>query len=217
MTARVCVGAIVGAHGVRGQVRVKSFTADPADVAAYGPVESEDGTRRFKLRVMGEAKGLIIARLEGVDDRDAAEALRGTQLFVPRGRLPETEEDEFLYSDLVGLRAEAVDGSVLGTVRGIADFGAGEVLDIGVFMVPFTRASVPVVDIAGGRVVVVPPQYAPDEKDEAGASEARDWAVEAPRSGRSESEGQAERKPTERSEGRRLRQEKRGQEGERGD
>jgi len=168
MTTRVCVGAIVGAHGVRGQVRVKSFTADPADVAAYGPVESEDGTRRFKLKVTGEAKGLIIAKLEGVDDRDAAEALRGMQLFVPRGRLPETEEDEFLYSDLVGLRAEAEDGSVLGTVRGVADFGAGEVLDIGTFMVPFTKAAVPVVDIAGGRIVVVPPQYAPDEKDEVG-------------------------------------------------
>lgn len=168
MDTRVCVGAVVGAHGVRGQVRIKSFTADPADVAAYGPVESEDGARRFKLKVMGEAKGLIIARLEGVNDRDAAEALRGTQFFVPRERLPETEEDEFLYSDLVGLRAEAVDGSVLGTVRGVADFGAGEVLDIGGFMVPFTKAAVPVVDIAGGRVVVVPPQYAPDDKDEEG-------------------------------------------------
>lgn len=168
MDTRVCVGAVVGAHGVRGQVRIKSFTADPVDVAAYGPVESEDGARRFKLKVMGEAKGLIIARLEGVNDRDAAEALRGTQFFVPRERLPETEEDEFLYSDLVGLRAEAVDGSVLGTVRGVADFGAGEVLDIGGFMVPFTKAAVPVVDIAGGRVVVVPPQYAPDDKDEEG-------------------------------------------------
>lgn len=166
MTPRVCVGAIVGAHGVRGQVRVKSFTADPADVAAYGPVESEDGTRRFRLQVMGEAKGLVIARLDGVADRDAAEALRGTKLYVAREKLPETEEDEFLYSDLVGLKAEAVDGTVLGTVRGVADFGAGEVLDVGGFMVPFTRAAVPVVDVAGGRVVVVPPAYAPDEKDE---------------------------------------------------
>lgn len=173
MTTRVCVGAIVGAHGVRGQVRVKSFTAEPADVAAYGPVESEDGTRRFGLKVMGEAKGLVIARLEGVADRDAAEALRGTRLYVARARLPKTEEDEFLYSDLVGLKAEAADGSVLGTVRGVADFGAGEVLDIGQagggsFMVPFTKAAVPVVDVAGGRLVVIPPDYAPDEKDEGG-------------------------------------------------
>lgn len=217
MGTRVCVGAIVGAHGVRGQVRVKSFTDDPLDVAAYGPVEDEDRTRRFKLKVMGEAKGLVIAKLDGVDDRDAAEALRGTRLYVSRDKLPETDEDEFLYSDLVGLRAETADGSVVGTVRGVADFGAGEVLDLGTFMVPFTKADVPVVDIAGGRVVVVSPQYAPDDKDEAGASEARDWAVEAPRSGRSESEGQAERKPTERSEGRRSRQEKEDRRGNRGE
>lgn len=173
MSPKVCVGAIVGAHGVRGQVRVKSFTADPADVAAYGPVESEDGTRRFGLKVMGEAKGLIIARLDGVADRDAAEAMRGTKLYVPRERLPQTEEDEFLYSDLVGLRVEAVDGSLIGTVRGLADFGAGEVLDIGraeggSFMVPFTRLAVPVVDIAGNRVVVDPPVYAEDDEDEKG-------------------------------------------------
>lgn len=168
MDTRVCVGAIVGAHGVRGQVRIKSFTADPADVAAYGPVESEDGTCRFKLKAMGEVKGLIIAKLEGVNDRNAAEAMRGTRFYVPRERLPDLEEDEFLYTDLVGLRAESVDGAVLGTVRGVADFGAGEVLDIGGFMVPFTKADVPVVDIAGGRVVVVPPAYAPDDKDEDG-------------------------------------------------
>ncbi len=169
MAPRVCVGAIVGAHGVRGQVRVKSFTAEPADVAAYGPVESEDGDRRFRLTVTGEAKGLVIARLDGVADRDAAEAMRGTKLYVARERLPETEEDEFLYSDLVGLKAEAVDGSVIGTVRGVADFGAGEVLDIGrveggSFMVPFTRAAVPVVDVANGRLVVDPPAFAEDEE-----------------------------------------------------
>jgi 16S rRNA processing protein RimM len=171
MATRVCVGAIAGAHGVRGQVRVKSFTADPADVAAYGPVESEDGARRFRLTVVGEAKGLVIARLDGVTDRNQAEALRGTKLYVPRDRLPETDEDEFLYSDLVGLKAEGLDGSVIGTVRGVADFGAGELLDIGLasggsVMVPFTKAAVPVVDIAGRRLVVDPPEYAPDEEEE---------------------------------------------------
>ncbi|CAA7624592.1 ribosome maturation factor RimM [Magnetospirillum sp. UT-4] len=170
MDSRVCVGIIVGAQGVRGQVRVKSFTADPADVAAYGPVESEDGTRSFRLDAVGEAKGLVIARLDGIRDRDGAEALKGTRLFVPRERLPATEEDEFLYSDLAGLRAEATDGGALGTVRGVFDFGAGDVLDIGLdaggsLMVPFTRAAVPVVDLAGGRLVVVPPPFAEDEKD----------------------------------------------------
>lgn len=171
MDARVCVGAVVGAHGVRGQVRVKSFTADPADVAAYGPVESEDGTRRFKLKVMGEVKGLVIAKLEGVNDRNAAEAMRGTRFYVPRERLPELEEDEFLYTDLVGLKAEGEDGAVLGTVKGVADFGAGELLDItlaqgGSLMVPFTKAAVPVVDIANKRLVVIPPVFV--EGDEEG-------------------------------------------------
>jgi 16S rRNA processing protein RimM len=175
MSTRVCVGAIVGAQGVRGQVRVKSFTAEAADVAAYGPVESEDKSRRFKLKVMGEVKGLVIAKLEGVNDRNDAEAMRGTRLYVPRDRLPKTEEDEFFYSDLAGLTVEAADGSVIGTVKGLADFGAGEVLDIGrteggSFMVPFTKAAVPVIDVAGGRLVVIPPDYAPDEKEEEGVS-----------------------------------------------
>lgn len=170
MTSRVCVGAIVGAHGVRGQVRIKSFTAVPADVAGYGPVESEDGTRRFKLKVMGEAKGLIIAKLEGVDDRNAAEAMRGTRFFVARERLPELEEDEFLYTDLVGLKAEDEDGAALGTVKGVADFGAGELLDIvlkegGSLMVPFTKAAVPVVDIANKRLVVIPPVFVGGEEE----------------------------------------------------
>lgn len=170
MDTRVCVGAIVGAHGVRGQVRVKSFTADPADVAAYGPVESEDRTRTYKLKVTGEAKGLVLVKLDGVNDRNAAEAMRGTRFYVPRERLPKLDEDEFLYTDLVGLKAEGEDGVVLGTVKGVADFGAGELLDIilaqgGSLMVPFTKAAVPVVDIANKRLVVIPPVFVGGEEE----------------------------------------------------
>ncbi len=170
---KVCVGAIVGAHGVRGQVRIKSFTEVAAHVAVYGPVEDENGARRFKLVVCGEVKGLVIARLDGVNDRAQAEALRGTRLYVPRARLPATQEDEFLYSDLVGLRAEDETGAVLGTVRGVADFGAGDVLDIkppqgDSFLVPFTRSAVPVVDLANGRVVVNPPDYLAEEDEDDG-------------------------------------------------
>jgi 16S rRNA processing protein RimM len=158
---------------VRGQVRVKSFTADPVDVAAYGPVESEDGTRTYKLKVMGEAKGLVLIKLDGVNDRNAAEALRGTRFYVARERLPELEEDEFLYSDLVGLKAEGEDGVVLGSVKGVADFGAGELLDIvliggGSLMVPFTKAAVPVVDIANRRLVVIPPLFVESEEGQEG-------------------------------------------------
>lgn len=172
MTAsRVCVGAIVGAHGVRGAIRIKSFTADAADVAAYGPVETEDGGRRFDLKVTGEAKGLVIAQVDGVRDRDAAEGLKGTRLYVSRDRLPETDEDEFLYTDLVGLKAFGVDGELVGSVRGVADFGAGELLDIaqaqgGSILVPFTKAAVPEIDVANGRLVVDPPSFAEDEEDD---------------------------------------------------
>jgi 16S rRNA processing protein RimM len=171
--SRVCVGAIVGVHGVRGAIRIKSFTADAADVAAYGPVETEDGGRRFDLKVTGEAKGLVIAQVDGVRDRDAAESLKGTRLYVSRDRLPETDEDEFLYTDLVGLKVFGVDGELVGSVRGVADFGAGELLDIvqtqgGSILVPFTRAAVPDIDVANGRLVIDPPSFAEEEEDQDG-------------------------------------------------
>ncbi|WP_096703894.1 ribosome maturation factor RimM [Magnetospirillum sp. 15-1] len=171
MGPRVRVGVIAGVHGVRGAVRIKSFTEEPADIGYYSPVENEAGSVKFRLKVTGEVKGLVIATLDGVTDRDAAEALKGTELWVARERLPRLAEDEFLYSDLIGLVAEGVDGKRLGIVKAVADYGAGDVLDIrlepkGDMMVPFTQASVPEVDIAGGRLVVVPPVYAPDENEE---------------------------------------------------
>ncbi|MCA1909032.1 MAG: ribosome maturation factor RimM [Magnetospirillum sp.] len=200
MGSRVCIGAIVGAHGIRGAVRVKSFTADPLDVAAYGPVEDEAGKRRFTLKVMGEIKDHVLVSVEGVTDRNAAEALKGTGLYVSRDLLPPTEEDEFLYSDLVGLKVLGTDGSVIGTVKGVANYGAGDLLDIarpgqGSLLVPFTKAAVPEVDVGKGQVVVDPPAYAEDDEGD-GASEAG-------------------REPTERSEGRRLRQNKKGGQDER--
>lgn len=171
MGSRVRVGVIAGVHGVRGAVRIKSFTENPADIGYYSPVENEAGSIRFRLKVTGEVKGLVIATLEGVTDRNAAEALKGTELWVARERLPgRLAEDEFLYSDLIGLVVEGPDGKRLGTVKAVADYGAGDVLDIklepkGDMMVPFTKDSVPDVDIAGGRLVVIPPVYAPDEKE----------------------------------------------------
>jgi 16S rRNA processing protein RimM len=167
--ARICVGAVIGPHGVRGQVRIKSFTGEPAAIGGYGPVEDEAG-RRFALSVVGQSKGAVIARLDGIADRDAAEGLKGVRLYVPRDRLPKTEEDEFLYADLVGLRAEAEDGRPLGRVRAVHDFGAGEMLDVsgpeGSLMVPFTRAAVPVIEVAKGRLVLRPPAFAEDEDED---------------------------------------------------
>lgn len=163
MKDRVCVGVIVGAHGVRGALRVKSFTVQPADLAAYGPVEDESGKRQFPLTLLGESnKGVVLVKLDGVNDRNAADALKGVKLMVPRAALPETEEEEFYYSDLIGLKVELSDGALVGKVKAIFDFGGGDVIEIqgpnGAVMYPFTRAVVPVVDIAGGRLVIDPPE-----------------------------------------------------------
>jgi 16S rRNA processing protein RimM len=167
---RVCMGVVGAPHGVRGAVRIKSFTADPAATGSYGPLEDEGGQRRFELRVIGSATGdgMIVAELSGVTDRDQAEALRGLRLYLPRAALPPTGDDEFYHADLVGLAALLADGTCLGEVIAVHDFGAGDMLEIArpgegrhggqPVLVPFTRAAVPVVDIAGRRVVLDPPE-----------------------------------------------------------
>jgi len=173
--SRVCVGVITGARGLRGEVRVKSFTARPEDVGAYGPLADEAGTRTLRLAVTAPARDHVIARVEGVADRAAAEALKGTRLYVARAALPTPGEDEFYVADLVGLRVE-VEGApgTWGTVKAVHDFGAGAVVEIerpdgAEVMLPFTRAAVPEVDLAGGRVVVAPPaETAAGEADGSG-------------------------------------------------
>lgn len=159
---RVCVGVVAGAHGVRGAVRIKSFTADPKDVGRYGPVEDEGGQRKFKLSFVGTAKGVVLAKLTGITDRDQAEALRAMRLYLPREALPPPDEEEYYHADLIGIAAVLADGTSIGTVQAVHDFGAGDCLEIArperqPVMVPFTRAAVPVIDIAGGRVVLDPP------------------------------------------------------------
>lgn len=163
--ARVLVGVIVGAHGVRGAVRIKSFTAEPAAIAAYGPLEDETGTRRFEIRLVGEGKGVVIATLKGIEDRNAAEALKGLRLYVARAALPPPGEEEFYHADLIGLAAVRRDGTPLGRVCAVHDFGAGDSLELaladgGTLLVPFTKAAVPEIDIAGGKLVVEPPEEA---------------------------------------------------------
>jgi 16S rRNA processing protein RimM len=160
---RVCVGIIVGAHGVKGAVRVKSFTEEPGDVAAYGPLSDEAGRRSLRLEVIGGTKGAVIARIEGVSDRKGAEALAGTRLYLPRAALPEPEADEYYHADLLGLAAELADGTPLGKVCAVHDFGAGDVIEVerdggASLLVPFTRQIVPVVDLKGGRLVINPPE-----------------------------------------------------------
>ncbi|MFI4987202.1 MAG: ribosome maturation factor RimM [Alphaproteobacteria bacterium] len=158
----VCLGRIAGAHGVRGAVRVESFTARAGDVTAYGPLSDETGRRTFALAIVGEARGMLLARIDGIADRDAAEALAGTRLHVARTALPEPAAEEFYHSDLIGLACERPDGSPYGVVKALYDFGAGDVLEVerpgGVrVMLPFSSTVVPLIDVAAGRLVVEPP------------------------------------------------------------
>ena len=158
----VCVGRILGAHGVRGLVKLASFTAEPESVAAYGPLTDETGRRRFEIALLNAQKDHFLAKVAGIDDRDAAQALAGMQLYVERERLPPADEDEYYQADLIGLRVEQPDGTVLGSVAALHNFGAGDVIEIETGsgerpMVPFSRATVPIVDIPAGRIVVDPP------------------------------------------------------------
>ncbi|MEX2643329.1 MAG: ribosome maturation factor RimM [Acetobacterales bacterium] len=177
---RICLGSIGAPHGVRGALRVNSFAGHPEDIAAYGPLSDEAGTRRFTLRIVGRAKDQLVCRIEGVDDRDAAAALRGTRLYVERELLPPAEdEEEFYHADLVGLRAELGDGTAFGTVLAVVNHGAGDLLDVvreagDSVTVPFTRAAVPVVDLAGGRVVIDPPPGLLEEVPEGEEEDSRD-------------------------------------------
>jgi len=163
MERRVCLGAVAGAFGVRGEVRLKSFCAVPEDIAAYGLLESEDGTRRYEVRLVQAVKGGFAARLSGVATRAAAEALRGARLYADRAALPPPAEDEFYHSDLIGLEVRDTGGALLGRVRAVHDHGAGDLLEIDVaggpsVLLPFTRAAVPLVDLAAARIVADPPE-----------------------------------------------------------
>ena len=163
MAERVLIAQIGAAHGVRGEVRLKAFTEDPLSVRRYGPLESEDGTRRFEIEAMRPAKDVLVVRLKGVSDRNAAEALTNVRLFVARERLPKPADDEFYYADLVGLAAETANGAAYGTVKAVHNFGAGDLLEIepaeggATTLLPFNEATVPMVDLAGRRVIVAPP------------------------------------------------------------
>lgn len=161
--ARLCLGVIVGTHGVRGTVRIKAYTESPEDLGAYGPLSDEAGRRSFRLSVHGLHKGTVLAGIEGVGDREAALALKGIKLYLAREALPEVAEpDTFYHADLIGLAVVDEAGRDLGKVVAVEDFGAGDVLDLVApdgreWMLPFTRDAVPEVDLTGGRLVVSPP------------------------------------------------------------
>ena len=157
---RVCLGQIGAAHGVRGEVRLRSFTAEPAAIANYGPLETEDG-RVFEIETLRPGKDHFVATLSGVADRNAAAALVNVKLYVPRERLPKPEEpDEFYHADLIGLAVVDRAGQRLGTVVAIHNFGAGDLIEVrqaegaATQLLPFDAATVPEIDVAAGRMVV---------------------------------------------------------------
>jgi 16S rRNA processing protein RimM len=168
MIERILVAQIGAPHGIRGEVRLRSFTQEPTAVGDYGALESEDGTQTFAIEALRPAKDCMVARLAGVTDRTAAERLRNLKLYVPRDRLPKPEADEFYYADLIGLAAVATDGRTLGTVCAVHDFGAGDLIEVAPLaggasvMLPFNDAVVPKVDVAARRLIVDPPAGAFD-------------------------------------------------------
>lgn len=160
----ICVGAIAGAFGVTGEVRLKSFCSEPTDIATYGPLFTEDGSREFRITLTRPVAGGLGARIAGVSSKEAADALRGTSLFVPRDRLPSLPDDEFYHADLIGLDAFDTGGVLIGKVTAIYNHGAGDIVEISsirhksALLLPFTMAIVPNVDLTAGRIVVDLPE-----------------------------------------------------------
>lgn len=157
---RICLGAIVGVHGIKGEVKVKSFTEYAEDIDQYGDVEDEAGLRKFKIKVIGHSKELLRVKIKGIDDRDAAFALKGTGLYVNKDVLPELNEEEFYHTDLIGLEARNENSEFIGEVVGVYNFGAGDMLEIKTSetgkseMLPFTSEYVPTVNIKDGYIIV---------------------------------------------------------------
>ncbi len=161
---RVCVGAIAGAFGVRGEVRLKSFCTDATAIADYAPLFTEDGSRSFSVQITRAVANGLAARLSGVTTKEQADALRGVQLFADRDRLPSLPEDEYYHADLIGLEVLDTGGTQIGRVRAVLNHGAGDLLEVhgprlkGTVLLPFTRAVVPTVDVTAGRIVADPPE-----------------------------------------------------------
>lgn len=164
MSELICVGSIAGAFGVKGELRVKSFCANPSDLAKYTPLLTEDGEKSYELSLIGEIKNGFSARIVGIDTKEAADALRGVSLFVRREDLPELPVDEYYYSDLIGFEVADTGGLFIGTVKTVVNHGADDLLEISIpgasdtALVPFTKIFVPTVDMNAKKIVIDPPE-----------------------------------------------------------
>jgi 16S rRNA processing protein RimM len=159
VAAPICVARIGAPHGVRGAVKLWTFTEDPLAVRHYGPLLTKDGARQFEVTHVREAKGHLVATLKGIATREEAERLNGVELYVAREKLPDTSADEYYHADLIGLAAVNAAGEPLGRVIAIHNFGAGDIIEVApsdgaTMLLPFTNAVVPTVDLEGGRVVI---------------------------------------------------------------
>jgi 16S rRNA processing protein RimM len=173
--SQICVARIGAAHGVRGAVKLWTFTEDPLAVKAYGPLVTKDGARQFEVTHAREAKGHLVATLKGIGTREEAERLNGVELYIARDKLPATDENEYYHADLIGLAAVTPANEPLGRVIAIHNFGAGDLIEIApahgaTMLLPFTNAVVPSVDLAGGRVIIeLPDEIEGDDSSSADA------------------------------------------------
>ena len=164
MSDMICVGAISGSFGVKGEVRLKSFCAEPEALASYGPLATEDGSRHFTIKLTRPVAGGLGARLSGVTTKEEADALKGVSLFMERSKLPKLPDDEYYHNDLIGLEVRDTGGVLLGTVQAVHNHGAGDLLEImgpglkTALLLPFTMANVPTVDLGARRIVADLPE-----------------------------------------------------------
>ncbi|ATG44910.1 putative 16S rRNA-processing protein RimM [Phaeobacter piscinae] len=163
MTEQICVGAISGSYGVRGEVRLKSFCAMPEDIEDYSPLSTEDGSQTYTITLVRAIKNGFTARIGGIESKEQADALKGVRLFAPRERLPNLPDDEYYHTDLMGLEVYDTGGTLLGSIKSVQNHGASDLLEIAIpaesktVLLPFTLAAVPTVDLASGRIIADPP------------------------------------------------------------
>ena len=158
----VCIGLVTGPHGLNGEVKIRSFMENPSDIARFGLLTDKSGRKEFKIELIAEKQRFLIARLSGIEDRNASEAIKGMELFILREMLPELDDDEFYYSDLIGLSVENCDGEIIGVVGAVDNYGAGEILEVnmndgGVEIFHMSKNVVPLIDLENRRVVIDPP------------------------------------------------------------
>lgn len=183
-TGRILLGEITSVHGIKGEVVIRSYAATPEGIAAYGPLADAGGTRHYEIVPLRSGPKGVVARIKGIEDRSAAEHLRGTKLYVARAALPEPEDEAYYVTDLVGLSAADAAGRAFGKIVAVHNFGAGDIVEVAIDgtrtteLVPFTAATVPDVSIAAGSAtIILPPETLDEPPDDAPSNEASDPAI----------------------------------------